>query len=180
MAECILMVVQSLEMRGMKQIGNIIMSTGRSSFIQLCTKNLPCIRFVDRDMLLHYHWGQGVGHAYSHTNQTTIDPLSDPVPTPMNSQNPVSDMSDFEHIDPGGEVEVSDAPDNQEDWEDWYEDSNGLEPDDPTTARTKRSLSLIQKKRWVLCMTWSQFTLKLMYWNMMIIGTDIDHKLHTF
>ena len=123
------------------------MSTGRSSFIQLCTKNLPCIRFIDRDMLLHYHWGQGVGHTYSHINRTTIDPLGNPVPTPMDFQNPVSDTSDFEHIDPGGEVEVSDALDNQEDWEDWYEDSNGPEPDDPTTGQDKEESELDSKEK---------------------------------
>ena len=60
----------------------------------------------------------------------------------MDSQNPVSDMSDFKHIDPGGEVEVSNALDNQEDWEDWYKDSNGPEPDDPTTGQDKEESEL--------------------------------------
>ena len=121
----------------MKQIGKITMSTGRSSLIQLCTVNLPCIRFVDRDMLLCYHWGQGVGHVYSHINRTTIDPLGDPVSTPMDSQNPVFDTGDFECIGPDGEVEVSDALDNGADWEDLYEDSDSPELDDPTIDQDK-------------------------------------------
>lgn len=25
-------------------------------------------RFVDRDMVLRYHWGEGIGHAYAHSN----------------------------------------------------------------------------------------------------------------
>ena len=28
-------------------------------------------RFVDRDMLLRYHWGLGVGHVYSHVRESS-------------------------------------------------------------------------------------------------------------
>ncbi|KAF9230895.1 hypothetical protein BU15DRAFT_56758 [Melanogaster broomeanus] len=31
-------------------------------------------RFVDRDMLLRFHWGIGVGHTYSHVPDNPIDP----------------------------------------------------------------------------------------------------------
>jgi hypothetical protein len=27
---------------------------------------MPIHRFVDRDMVMRYHWGLGVGHVYSH------------------------------------------------------------------------------------------------------------------
>jgi hypothetical protein len=32
-------------------------------------------RFVDRDMVMRYYWGMGVGHAYSH-EQTAFDPTA--------------------------------------------------------------------------------------------------------
>ena len=85
--------------------------------------NRPIIAYSD------YH--------YSHINWTTIDPLGDPVSTPMDSQNPVFDTGDFECIGPDGEVEVSDAPDNGVDWEDLYEDSDSPELDDPTIDQDK-------------------------------------------
>lgn len=48
-------------------IGKPIMSIGES--ITLPHKN-PALtfvnRFVDRDMLMRYHWGLGVGHVHSH------------------------------------------------------------------------------------------------------------------
>jgi hypothetical protein len=27
---------------------------------------LTCVRFADRDMVMRYHWGLGIGHVYSH------------------------------------------------------------------------------------------------------------------
>jgi hypothetical protein len=27
---------------------------------------MPIHRFVDRDMVMRYHWGLGIGHVYSH------------------------------------------------------------------------------------------------------------------
>ena len=97
------------------------MLTGRRFLISNSrAKNLPCIRFVDRDMLLWYHWGQGIGHAYSHLTWTEVDPHDDPVPTLVNSHN-------SDNFKPGGaddQVEIPDAPD---DWEDVEEDSNNSE-----------------------------------------------------
>ena len=71
-------------------------------------------------MLLWYHWGQGIGHAYSHLTWTEVDPRDDPVPTLVNSHN-------SDNFKPGGaddQVEIPDAPD---DWEDVEEDSNNSE-----------------------------------------------------
>ena len=51
-------------------------------------------------MLLHYHWGQGVGHAYSHVTQTTIDSHGNPVSSPTDSCNLASDQGNrFESTD---------------------------------------------------------------------------------
>jgi hypothetical protein len=31
---------------------------------------LTCVRFADRDMLMRYHWGLGIGHIYSHEHHS--------------------------------------------------------------------------------------------------------------
>jgi hypothetical protein len=31
---------------------------------------LTCVRFADRDMLMRYHWGLGIGHMYSHEHHS--------------------------------------------------------------------------------------------------------------
>lgn len=31
-----------------------------------CFSNMVLLRFVDRDMILRYHWGHGVGHTYAY------------------------------------------------------------------------------------------------------------------
>ena len=59
-----------LEMQEMEWTGSTTMLTGKNiifTHILLCSHNLLNVRFVDRDMLLYYHWGHGVGHVYSHT-----------------------------------------------------------------------------------------------------------------
>lgn len=47
-------------------------------------------RFVDRDMLLRYHWGLGVGHTYSHIPSSTDESRSaetlSPASIPVSSQ----------------------------------------------------------------------------------------------
>ena len=64
------MVSLFLEMREMERTGSTTTLTGKNTIfihILLYTHNLLNVRFVDRDMLLRYHWGHGVGHVYSHT-----------------------------------------------------------------------------------------------------------------
>lgn len=44
------------------------MSIGDYIFGSMCYQCLPpgFSRFVDRDMIMRYHWGLGVGHVYAH------------------------------------------------------------------------------------------------------------------
>ena len=49
-------------------------------------------RFVDRDMLMHYHWGLGIGHAYSHTAFSTD---SQPCSTPQQSCSSRDDTENY-------------------------------------------------------------------------------------
>ena len=91
-------------------------------------------RFVDRDMLLHYHWGHGVGHAYSHVTRTSAGSDGNGVFTTISSCTPISDPSNFEpNIDSGNQDKESDVPD---DWEDLDNDSNDTKSDDPTTGHS--------------------------------------------
>lgn len=54
-------------------IGKVTWQIGECPFLEA----LPCLianewnwtRFVDRDMIMRYHWGAGVGHLYMHSNQ---------------------------------------------------------------------------------------------------------------
>ena len=56
-------------------------------------------------MLLHYHWGHGVGHVYSHTTRTEAGSHGNHAPTPTNTCNPISDLGDFEpDVDPGDQA----------------------------------------------------------------------------
>ena len=38
------------------------------------------LRFVDRDMVMRYHWGLGIGHVYAHVKRPTKDNESDGQP----------------------------------------------------------------------------------------------------
>jgi hypothetical protein len=83
-------------------------------------------------MLLRYHWGHGVGHAYSHVTWTEADSCGNHFSTHVNALgcSSISNPGNFEpNIDSGGQDEVLDTPD---DWDDWDSDSNS-ESDDPTT-----------------------------------------------
>ena len=51
-------------------IGSIITSTGAFLY-KLSSMGLNVLfRFADRDILMRYHWGLGVGHAYAHEPTT--------------------------------------------------------------------------------------------------------------
>ena len=63
-------VLQRLRTVVILMIGGIITSTGaflcKFSFTDLNVVS----RFADRDMLMRYHWGLGVGHVYAHESTT--------------------------------------------------------------------------------------------------------------
>ena len=86
---------------------------------------LNVARFVDRDMLLHYHWGHGVGHVYSHVTQAEATSSSNAVSMPADTHMPISDLADVKL-----DVDISDDAKALEDWEDCDSDSNDTESDD--------------------------------------------------
>lgn len=75
---------------------------------------LTCVRFADRDMLMRYHWGLGIGHIYSdehysHPSHSILEPddtseeqTNDPDLHPMEWDD------DDDDNDMGGPVEVED------------------------------------------------------------------------
>ena len=56
-------------------LGGIIMSTSEQNLKLMSLPNADIVmqRFVDRDMLMRYHWGLGISHTYSHTQDGTVD-----------------------------------------------------------------------------------------------------------
>jgi len=46
-------------------------------------------RFVDRDMVMRYHWGYGVGHTYAHHNYRPTRPQP-------RSDHPLQDSEDMQ------------------------------------------------------------------------------------
>ena len=51
-----------------------------ASRVNLLIWHIFWCRFADRDMLMHYHWGLGVGHLYSHQdNEANLTAPSAPV-----------------------------------------------------------------------------------------------------
>jgi hypothetical protein len=51
-----------------REIGGLTMWAGECFFFWECTRAAShlCYSFVDRDMMMRYHWGLGVGHTYAH------------------------------------------------------------------------------------------------------------------
>ena len=58
----------------------------------MCHNSIILSRFVDRDMLMRYHWGLGIGHAYSHTAFSTN---SQPCSTPQQSRSNRDDTENY-------------------------------------------------------------------------------------
>ena len=54
-------------------------------------------RFVDRDMLMRYHWGLGVGHTYSHVRDHSEHTDKSIVPQGVHAQN-LHDGDTLDHI----------------------------------------------------------------------------------
>ena len=53
-------------------------------------------RFVDHDMLMRYHWGLGVGHAYSHVRNCSEHNDEPIMPQDLHTQNLHDDA--FDHV----------------------------------------------------------------------------------
>ena len=87
------MVLGSLETLAMPTTGNIITSIGmcsRSIFF-LNEPKYQLSSFVDRDMLMRYHWGLGVGHAYAYNNTELPEEI-------LHNDGPVTDTSTLPEI----------------------------------------------------------------------------------
>ena len=112
----------------MVQTGSTTMSTGSDTFLgsYQALNKLLYVRFVNRDMLLHYHWGHGVGHVYSHVSQTEADSGYNHASTSPNTRSWGDSKS---NVDSGDQASASDASD---DWEDSDNDSNHTGPDNST------------------------------------------------
>jgi hypothetical protein len=85
-----------------------------------------CFRFVDRDMLMRYHWGLGVGHIYSHGQRADA-------PSEFTDRQTISTAGDEDSVneEPPNDDNASDAEnpelgfDNRED--DWIDIEEGSE-----------------------------------------------------
>lgn len=68
------------------------MSTGEIlPYLDLFAKfmGVTYLRFADRDMVMRYHWGLGIGHAYSHSSVSGSG-------YPKSHKNTATDSIDFE------------------------------------------------------------------------------------
>ena len=86
---------------------------------------LTGLRFVDRDMVVRYHWGLGIGHVYSHgqgTANITTTSVQAPDVTTDNSVgiNALEDGNDFDVDNPedGNDFDVDNPELGLEDRED--------------------------------------------------------------
>lgn len=96
----------------------------------------PLFRFVDRDMLMRFHFGLAVGHAYSHSEFHTIPSIisevDDESNTPSESvmSRPVQDLvSNPSNPDSDGGAALSDV-ESEDDSEDASENSIDLGSDE--------------------------------------------------
>ena len=89
----------------MPTTGSITTSIGMClrKIISLNEPKYLSFSFVDRDMLMRYHWGFGVGHAYADNNIDLPDETMDndvaPTNSPIHAEIDVSDC----HVDWDGD-----------------------------------------------------------------------------
>lgn len=63
-------------------------------------------RFVDRDMIMRFYWGLGVGHIYSHKDTITVSPSEDEI---MESED------EDETVETTGSIKPAEVQDIDED-----------------------------------------------------------------
>jgi len=86
---------------------------------------------------MRYHWGEGVGHAYSHITWTEANPGGNHVSVPTHTCGPISSQGDFEpNIDFSDQPEASAVPD------DWEDSSTDLGSDNTTDSAGSQSKAL--------------------------------------
>jgi hypothetical protein len=67
-------------------------------------------RFVDRDMLMRYHYGLGVGHTYSHSSSRRYGQCTTAEPQDTNAQNSDPELPEHEDHDMAGEITTNIPP----------------------------------------------------------------------
>ena len=77
--------------------------------------------FVDRDMLMRYHWGLGIGHQYAHTTASVNSQSFSPSPSHSNG----SAMEDYRNLT--DEVNEGDHSAVEQDLEAEAEPDSGLD-----------------------------------------------------
>ena len=95
-------------------------------------------------MLLHYHWGHGVGHVYSHVSWTEADSGGNCTSTHINTCN----WGDSKpNVDSGDQARALDTLDE---WEDSDNDSDDTKSDNSTTDRSEGLESDLKSEEEVL------------------------------
>lgn len=80
-------------------IGNTILSIGKlnsDSRGSSIGHNIDVGSFADRDMVMRYHYGLGIGHTYSHARPVSMTPSAHQ-PHPTNTEDDASHVDDSEH-----------------------------------------------------------------------------------
>ena len=79
---------------------------------------IPCLSFVDRDMVMRYHWGLGVGHTYAH-RKTTVPVDKDD--TADDNRQVESDSDDENMYEPAKSVDEDPSGDETSSENEWEE-----------------------------------------------------------
>ncbi|KAF8440941.1 hypothetical protein L210DRAFT_3645184 [Boletus edulis BED1] len=94
--------------------------------------------FVDRDMLMHYHFGLGIGHVYSHTQPSTSGSIME---SSNNDTEHPGDSLDSGHADLDSVTSSSDGSDPESDEEldsesvlGYFSDMDGWDGSDSDTV----------------------------------------------
>lgn len=85
------------------------------------------LRFVDRDMLMRFHFGLGVGHVYSHHRPTQPEPQPEGSAAYATSPHDVEDSVETDEVENQEDSEDDDEDGGTEggsDAEQWFSSSN--------------------------------------------------------
>ena len=113
-------------MQTIQMTGDSIVLTGELNMNQrnlnLSNLVIPFSSFVDRDMLMRYHWGLGVGHTYAHGTTSTGLPFrsTSQRSQPLHSRR--HDVEGYNYLS-GDEIDEGGDADNTETEQDFEQDS---------------------------------------------------------
>jgi hypothetical protein len=72
---------------------NTLLAGGFAAYLLVLILLYPA-RFSDRDLLMRYHWGLGVGHFYAHQPASTLGHVSDMAGDAQDSQVPDMELQE--------------------------------------------------------------------------------------